>query len=575
MAAKPFESKIQDIVYNVDVGIGLRLIKTFLYFLFIFVIILLYTATQFKGFDNKDAMDCAQIARNLQATKKFQTQNIRPASMWYLIEKSSKADPMINAHPDILHPPLYPAVLAAGLFNVKWEAAGSELREKRGGVFSPEKRVIVINHIFVVATAVLIFMMGNRLFDRRVALMGGTLYALSNMVWQDSLSGTALPMLTLIVTGAIFATVVFLSRIEDGKHPREAVVPFIFSVLLCILAFLTRYGAVALVPGLALVYGLSIKDNGWRWALVLVVAFLIGISPWLARNKMVSGGLLGLAPYTALNDSPIFEEDTFERSLVPAFENKNISAAIRHKMVENIRKMVDGNLRTIGDGFVVCFFLVGYFYRFVRMRVHLLRWGIALSGVALIVIVSAFGESSIRLLHVFWPVVMLYGLAFFYLLLDRLALAVKLLHNAVIGSFVVWCVLPLFLTLLPPHPGWPYPPYFPPYITHVSDLLKKNELMCTDMPWATAWYGDRSSLQLPLTLDEFYEINDYTKLISGLYFTTLTSDRTYARSLATGAYQSWFPILQGRMPPDFPLSQGFPLNQVDQLFLTDRARWAE
>jgi len=133
--------------------------------------------------------------------------------------------------------------------------------------------------------------------------------------------------------------------------------------------------------------------------------------------------------------------------------------------------------------------------------------------------------------------------------------------------------LPLILTLMPPRAGVPYPPYFPPFITHVAKLLKPDELLCTDMPWATAWYGRRNSLLLPATIDDFYEINDYNKRISGLYFTTITRNKAYVKDLLTGPERSWFPLLEGRIPSDFPLTQGFPLNNMDQLFLTDRVRW--
>jgi hypothetical protein len=69
------------------------------------------------------------------------------------------------------------------------------------------------------------------------------------------------------------------------------------------------------------------------------------------------------------------------------------------------------------------------------------------------------------------------------------------------------------------------------------------------------------------------EINDYTKRISGLYFTTITRDREYVSTLLSGSYRTWFPIMEGRIPADFPLAQGFPLGNFDQLFLTDRQRW--
>ena len=114
MAAKPFENRIQNLVYNVDVGIGLRLIKGGLYILFILIVMLLYTATQFRGLKDPEAMDNAQLGRNLMTHGRFITQCVRPASMWYLVKNSSQHKAQIDAHPDILHAPLWPAVLAAG-----------------------------------------------------------------------------------------------------------------------------------------------------------------------------------------------------------------------------------------------------------------------------------------------------------------------------------------------------------------------------------------------------------------------------------------------------------------------------
>jgi hypothetical protein len=152
---------------------------------------------------------------------------------------------------------------------------------------------------------------------------------------------------------------------------------------------------------------------------------------------------------------------------------------------------------------------------------------------------------------------------------------IRLFNIALTLLLVLLTAVPLIMSLLPPQIGIPYPPYFPPFINHVCDLLQPNELLCTDIPEATAWYGNRNSLLLPATIDEFYEINDYDKRVSGLYITTVTRDRSYVKDLLTGPYRSWFPILDGRIPADFPLTQGFPLKDMDQIFLTDRARWLE
>ena len=153
-------------------------------------------------------------------------------------------------------------------------------------------------------------------------------------------------------------------------------------------------------------------------------------------------------------------------------------------------------------------------------------------------------------------------------MLDRLQLEVKSLHTAVICLYAFLGTLPFVFALLPPRAAVPYPPYFPPYISYVSGMLKPTELLCTDMPWASAWYGGQNSLLLPSSIDEFYEIDTYAKRVSGIYFTTITRNKPYVRTLVSGSERNWFPVIEGRIPGDFPLTQGIPLNGQDQVFLT-------
>ena len=168
----------------------------------------------------------------------------------------------------------------------------------------------------------------------------------------------------------------------------------------------------------------------------------------------------------------------------------------------------------------------------------------------------------------------LYGLAFFSILLDRLDLSLDLYKFGLTLLVVGLTALPLLVTiLLTPAPKLPYPPYYVPFVMRVSELLKPTEIMCTDMPWATAWYGKRTSILMPQTLDDYYEINDYRKYISGLYITTLSKDRPFVSSLVDGREKTWFPIMMGQLPKDFPLKHGFALYKQDQIFLSDSVRW--
>lgn len=570
--AKPFESSIQNLVYNVDVGIGLRLIKSGLYILIVFIVMLVYTATQFRGLRDAEAMDCAQIGRNLVLRHGFITQCIRPATIWCLSEKSPRRSAMMNQHPDILHPPLWPTVLAAG-----FAALGSSLTADAGqGAFAPEQYAIIPTcHVFSLLTGLLVFLLGRRLFDRKLALLAATVYFSSDLVWGNSISGLSLPLVTFLCTAAFYAAHTAVTNDEDGLELRRRVVPIAACAVLCILAFLTRYAAAVLVPAFAVYFGLSLRRRSWHWAAGFVLVFLIGISPWLARNKIVSGGMLGLAPYTALNTSDTPDESTFERRLAPVLTVGGVVAQLQAKGLSGFARIYNQQVRNLGDGILVCLFITAFLFRFVRPPVHRLRWAAGLAMALLILVASLFGDATARLLQMFWPLVILYGLAFFYILLDRLQLRLRLFNLATVLAIWLLCALPMILTMLPPRAGVPYPPYFPPFITHVCKMLEPDELLCTDMPWATAWYGNRSSLLLPSTIDEFYEINDYHKRISGLYMTTITRDKPYVRNLLTGPERSWFPLLEGRMPGDFPLTQGFPINNMDQIFLTDRVRWKE
>lgn len=569
--ARVFESTIQDIVYNVDVGIGLRLVKFGLYLLTLLSVVVLYTATQFRGLKEPEAMDLAQVGMNVMEQGHFTTKQIRPASMWYLIEHSKSKDPQLREHPDIVNPPVYPLLLAGGfkMFRNAFSLSTAPVR-----IFPPEQWVVApIGHLFSILTGLLVFFIARTLFDDRVALLGITLFFLSNTVWATSISGTAFSVVAFWMTAAWYCALIASNRYQAGGRALGWIIATALAGLFCALGFLTRYGSVALLPGIALLLGLSLRKHSGKVLLLFFGVFVLTIAPWLVRNLNVSGGLFGLAPYLALNGADPAVNNLFERTLAQELTTAGVLSQLRPKLMLGLADLYSNQLPTIGDGILVGFFFTTFFYSFARDSVRRLRWCLALGVLVTLPVAALYGQPSYRLLYLFLPFVVIYAVAFFYILLDRMQLRIPILRMGVTGAFLGLGALPLILTLLPPRADLPYPPYYPPYITRVSHMLNPDELMCTDMPWATAWYGNRASLLLPATLDEFYEVNDYMRRVSGLYFTTLTRDREYVRTLVTGPYRTWFPILEGRIPSDFPLNKGFQLGNLDQLFLTDRQRW--
>jgi hypothetical protein len=576
---RSFESTLHDIVYSIDTGTGLKIIRVTLYVLMLLVVVMIYTATQFRGLKTEEAMDYAQLGRNMSIEGGLVTKAVRPLSMWKMQQRTEGENPLIKQHPDLYHPPAYPALLAAG-FKL-FELVGVDpfaMPEGGRGVAMPAEQWIILplNHLFSILTGWLVFSLGKRLFSREVGFLGMTIYYLSDLVWQDSISGLNLSMAIFFMTAAFHAMVVSMLNKRDGRSKISWIMPFVVSIVCAAVAFLTRYIALAIVPGLCLFAWLMCGRfrGGTRFVVVFMLLFTLLITPWLVRNYRVSGNPIGLVAYSALAGSPRFPENSIDRDYQPDISFSTMTTVMKQKWILNYSGKNSAVIPALGGGILMAMFIVTFFYHFVRPQVNYLRWGLGISILLMTLLAGFFSDSSIQMLHAFWPFIVLYGLALFYILIDRLDLGVRLYNLGLKCLIVVLSFIPIGLTLMPPHENHPYPPYHAPIIAKVGQMLGEKEVMCTDMPWATAWYGDRVSILLPKDLDQFFEINDYKQYISGMYFTTITKNKPFVRELLDGPEKSWLPVMSGRPPPDFPLKEGVALNRQDQIFLSDRDRWS-
>ena len=577
---QPFESTLQDLVYSLDAGAGLQIIRTILFTLFVIGLVVIFTARQFRGFDSEAAMDSAQLGRNLAQSHRYVTQNIKPLTIAQVSANTFDGDAKIDFHPELVRPPVYPAILA-GAF-MFFDLIGVDLFPTSEGfqgmrVFPAEQWVIVpLNHLFSMLTGLMLYFLGRNLFSKRIGLLATLTYFLTAMVWEDSLQGEGLPVLSFFVISAVYFAVLSVLNRRERRPVWNWMSLYLLSIGFSALAFLTNYAALAVIPGIALFIMMmgSRTHRGGHLAFFYLVLIFVAVSPWLLRNYQVCGSPLGLAPHTALIDSARYPGDALMRTLNPKFSFFSDFNAVRAKWASNFTSIYQNRLTSLGGGLLITFFMVTYFYRFVRVHVHNLRWGIGLSIALFFIGAGFFGEGSLKFYHIFWPFVILYGLAFFSILLDRLDISINLYKTGLTGLVVGLTALPLLITIfLSPSPKDPYPPYYPRFVMKVSELLKPTEVICTDMPWATAWYGNRTSILMPTTLEGYYEINDYRKYISGLYITTITKNRPFVSDLLDGSEKTWFPITMGQLPNDLPLRHGFQLNKNDQLFLTDSIRW--
>jgi hypothetical protein len=182
-----------------------------------------------------------------------------------------------------------------------------------------------------------------------------------------------------------------------------------------------------------------------------------------------------------------------------------------------------------------------------------------------------------------------YGLALVLVLWSRVTVQDRELSRLPIFnvSFQVGLVALAAFPLLnrytdPPRIGFQWPPYYPQGLALLNDWYTERDIICSDMPWATAWYADRKSLWLPMSLPDFNELNDFkfNSRVTGLFFTPVTGFRGLLSEVGTGEFREWraFIMRDPRAATNFPLkaAKGIPIaGAANYLLFADRDRWTE
>jgi len=595
------------------VGAGPRLFRVGLALLAVLMLTFLYDWRAFKNLSTQEAMDSAQVARNLAQGKGFSTSFIRPLSI-FLVKRHNQPAPAAAAgpfdparlkseHPDLANAPLYPLVLA-GLMKVLpfhypishggfWTYAGRFWR------YEPDFLLSLFNQLLFLGLVGSIFFLARRLFDEPVAWLSAVLLLGGELYWRFTVSGLSTILLLLIFTGLSWCLVLLEEQSRQPTWGPNG--PFLLAGAIGALVgvgALTRYGFGWLI--LPVVTFLILFSNPQQRAVLILIAlgaFAAVLGPWVARNLVVSGTPFGTAGFAIMESTPnLFPENRLERSLEPNFSTLAL-APLWVKLMTNTREIVQDALPKMGGTWISAFFLVGLLVDFRnpatrRVRYFLLMCLPVLAGV------QALGRTQLsevspeinseNFLVLLAPLVLVYGIALFYLLLDQVQLPALQVRYLVIGLFGAVACLPMVLVFLPPRPQPVVLPYMPPLIQEYAGYMKPNELMMSDIPWAVAWYGQRQCVWLTLQAmpnekdrsrhEDFFAINDFLKPIQALYLTAESMDSKFVSQWVQAGEQSWGSfVAQSVLLKEEPVA--FPLRKADaryfpfQLFLTDRERW--
>jgi dolichyl-phosphate-mannose-protein mannosyltransferase len=605
---------LQTVIHFLEVGGGSKFFsRASRIFFGVFGVLLVaagYNLCGFKNMATEEAMDSAQLARNIAQGKGYKTLFVRPVSI-YLLKREKETHPapgnlaeVKDMHPDLANAPVYPMVLA-GLMKVlpfrfpvdTTHAFWSRLRNPTQREFlryQPDFLIALFNQVLFVAVVVLVFFWARRLFDSGVAWLSSILLLGSELFWRFTVSGLSTMLLLLLFMALVWGLTLLEQETREPKWGRVgAWILAGFCGLMVGAGSLTRYSFAWLI--LPVVIFLILFAGRQRALLVLITfcSFAAVLTPWIVRNYSVCGLPFGTASYALLENTPVFPEHRLERSLELDFVRLNLVSLVKGKLVSNSRSILQSDLPKVAGTWVSGFFLVGLLVGFKNPAVRRLRHFLV-SCLVLMIIVQALGRTALsddspeinseNLLVLLAPLVIVYGTSLFFLLLEQVALPLVQLRYAVIGLFGTVLCLPLLLMFLPPRNSpLAYPPYYPPAIQQISGWTRADELMMSDIPWAVAWYGQAQCVWLTLNCQSsFLAINDYEKPIQALYLSRISLDGRFLSQWVRTGDKSWgefmlnclFRKAQGKPgpPPDFPLQYWQP-GWPDQFLLTFREHW--
>jgi 4-amino-4-deoxy-L-arabinose transferase-like glycosyltransferase len=526
-------SGLQTFVHALEEGRGRIFLRLGALAAAVGAILLFYDFSIYRGLNDAQSMDNAQLARQIARGDGFNTEFIRPYAIAQLNANAalSGSGRLFHAQefpngiarllPDTYNAPGYPCLLAA------WFE-----------IFRPA-------------------------FDERVAWLALLAFLLSDIVWQYSITALSTSLLMFFMTAMLVAALeIFFTgerREEDAGAPLWPA--WLWTLALAVLlgaACLTRlHLLVMLFPlGLFLIFA---PRHHLLFVPIVVLVTLAMVAPWFWHLDEISGHLFGSnGPLLHQGIDP-YAGDQVYRMFQPVPDEGLFSDATE-KMALGFNWHLVHAWELLGSSPLVLLFVASLLHHFRRRRAQALRFFLAGTALCLIA-ANSLGDATPaavdawNVVIILFPGMLVAGAAYFFVLVDRLEFEARLLNTVLAVVLLALTAIPLAQTILKGgNGGFNYPPYVPSFLRYMGGVVKPETWITTDMPWAVAWYGDHGALWLPDKMKDFDTIYDEFCPSGVLLLTPLTLDKP-ASNLLTGEDADWLPmVVSPTGPEDFPLN---------------------
>jgi len=568
------ESNTQWLVHSLEQGPGWRWLNRVLVAVIISAVAILWLLVKFNGFNTPEAMDQAQIGRQIATGQGYTTIYARPLAMRLMLDSTGKCpDPL----PDVSQPPLGPLINAA-VFKI----AGTDFTFPAGETVSPGEHAITTAAFVFLAGALLFgYLLLRRLFNPAIAAVATGMVAGTDLVWRFTFSGLPQVAMMFFFNGALLALCAALEA-RAGQRPRRALVLATVAAAGIGIATLGHIIGLAIFAGFLLFILMTFRPAA-LFAACTAIAYAVPLLPWAWHNWRNLGNVLGLPFYELYRPA-----GTSALALAADFEPMlrfDWSGFLRNTAEQALA--FTGNMPSyIGANVVAAAFFLSLLFQVHRgWRAAQFRWAVGLAWIGATAGMIVFGAtepvSANQLQILFLPLMTGYGLAFLLSMWDRFDITQPVLRLFfVVVLFALVCI-PLVIGLFsrPPRVNWP--PYLPPMITRFEKWLGPDEAMASDIPWATAWYAGRKSLLLPASIEQF-EIINAEKLLGAplvaIYLTPFSGGSRGYTDIVNGPYREWARFILREVPQEdlnkwmLKSAVNLPIDG-EAVFYADRPRW--
>ena len=495
------------------------MVRRALFLLLLVGITYYYLGVDFRGLSHPKGMDQAQIARQIASDKHYSTLVIRPLSyaqvdrQMKLKEGPAAAPSFMDGIPDTYHAPLNPILnsIVLGMFKGTWEFGKKQI------LYTPDLIITGVSMVLLLASIGVSYLLVSRIFDARIGGVTALLLLLCEGLWRFSQSG--LPQMLMLFLFS-FATYFLYKAMENAHANRPVYLWMALTGAFFGLLALAHWIAIWPFIGLVLFAAFYFQPRGVQLAVLVGVFALITVWWPLFNNMRYTGNPLGAGLYlfyAGLGGTS--DEISLMRDLEQTSGGLNFDGFMSKMVVNAIGQF--GDLYSYMGGIIAApLFFLALLHPFRRREIADFRWCILLMWIFAVAGMTLYGlkpfgdglnedRTDPNNLHIiFLPLMTGYGLAFLSVLWNRLNLPLHLpaVRNGHFILAVVICALPTLLLiplrivramtgveLLKVH----YPYYVPRALAEMGTMVKENEAVVTDIPWAVAWYMNRAAILLP------------------------------------------------------------------------------